>query len=297
MGGQTKNDPVGQAEVAALVQALGEFGWIEGRTLRSDILWGAGDVERMSALAQELVDLHPDVIVVQTTPATAAVQRITRTIPIVFVGVVDPVGSGFVAGLPRPGSNITGFINYEPSLASKWLELLIEIAPGCKRVTMLFNPDTAPYGRSYFLPAFEAAAHMLNVEPIAAPVQSDAEIEAAIALLGREPGGGLIVMPDGYMVIHRATTMLAAERNNVPAVYDDLYFVREGGLAGYGPDEADIFRRSAAYVDRILRGAKPADLPVQLPVKFQMAVNLKAARTLGVFVPVSLQQLADEVIE
>ena len=219
--------------------------------------------------AKELVDLQPDVILADATPATAALQRETRTIPIVFAVVSDPVGAGFVAGLPRPGGNITGFIIMEASMAGKWLELLTEIAPGIKRAAIMFNPDTAPGGGSYYLPSFEAAARSLKVEPIAAPVHSDAEIETVITSLGREPGGGLVVMPDTFMIVHRAPIILLAARNNVPAVYSNRRFVRDGGLLSYGPDSVDIFRRSASYVDRILRGAKPADLPVQLPIKFR----------------------------
>jgi putative ABC transport system substrate-binding protein len=295
--GWSEGDPYAKTVVTELTQGLTDLGWTDGRNVQIDIRWGAGDVGRMQELATELVGLQPDVILAQTTPVTAALQRTTRAIPIVFVGVVDPVGSGFVVGLPRPGANITGFINYEPLLAGKWLDLLSEIAPGRTRVAILFNPDTAPYGRSYFLPAFEAAARRLKVEPIAASVRSDAEIEAAVGSLGREPGGGIIMMPDGYMVIHRTTMMSAAHRNNVPAVYDGLDFIREGGLIGYGPDETDIFRRSAAYVDRILRGAKPADLPVQLPIKFRMGINLNTAKALGLTVPLTLLTFADEIIE
>ena len=295
--GWSESDPAAKAVVSGFKQSLSELGWSDGRNVQIDIRWGAGNVEQMQALVKELVDLHPDLILAQTTPVTAALQRDTQTIPIVFVGVVDPVGSGFVAGLPHPGRNITGFINYEPSLAGKWLELLSGIVPGLKRVAIMFNPATAPFGRSYFLPSFEASARLLNLEPMTAQVHSDAEIETAIKLLGSEPNSGLVVMPDGYMVIHREQIISAAGRNKVPAIYDDLYFVREGGLVGYGPSELDIFRRSASYVDRILHGEKPADLPVQLPVKFEMALNAKAAKALGLTLPPSLLAIADEVIE
>ena len=262
-----------------------------------DVRWAAGNVDRMRMFAKELVDLQPDVILASTTPATAALQRETRTIPIVFVNVADPVGAGFVASLPRPGGNITGFINIEAAMAGKWLELLTEIAPGVKRAAIMFNPDTAPCGGSYYLPSFEAAARSFKVEPITAPVHSDAEIETVMTSLGREPGGGLVVMPDGFMFVHRAPIISLAARNNVPAVYSAPVFVRDGGLLSYGPDWADIFRRAASYVDRILRGAKPAELPVQLPVKFEMAVNLKTAKALGLTVPQSILLRADEVIE
>jgi putative ABC transport system substrate-binding protein len=213
------------------------------------------------------------------------------------VAVGDPVGEGFVAGLPRPGGNLTGFSSLEPSMAGKWLELLTEIAPGLKRAANMFNPDVAPGGGSYFRPAFEAAARSLKVAPIVAPVHSDAEIETVITSLGREPGGGFVVTGDAFMQVHRAPTILLAARNNVPAVYTRSVFARDGGLLSYGPDYVDIFRRSASYVDRILRGAKPADLPVQLPTKFEMALNAKTAKALGLAVPPSILLRADEVIE
>ena len=235
----------------------------------------------MRALAKELVDLQPEIIFANATSVTAALQRETRTIPIVFTGVSDPVGSGFIASVPRPGGNLTGFIDLEASIGGKWLELLTEIAPGVKRVAIMFNPETAPGGGSYYLPSFEAAARSRKVEPIVAPVHSDAEIETVMTSLGREPGGGLVVMTDAFMPVHRAPIILQASRNNVPTVYPQSVFARDGGLLSYGPNRADLFRRSASYVDRILRGAKPADLPVQLPTKFEMALNLKTAKALG----------------
>ena len=292
-----EDDPEGKAHLSGFTQALAELGWIEGRNLRIDVRWAAGSFERIRMFAKELVDLQPDVILSRGTPATAAFQRETRTIPIVFVAVGDPVGSGFVAGLPRPGGNITGFGDAEQTMSGKWLELLTEIAPGIKRAAIMFNPDVAPGGGSYYLPASEAAARSLKVEPIAAPVHSDAEIETVINSLGRESGGGLVVIPDGFVLVHRKPIILLAARNNVPAVYWDNVFARDGGLLGYGPDRVDLFRRSASYVDRILRGAKPADLPVQLPVKFEMTLNIKTAKALGLTVPQSLLLLANEVIE
>ena len=291
-----ETDAEGKARLSALTQGLAELGWTDGRNLWMDIRWAAGSVDRMPMFAKELVALQPDVIFSDGTPATAALQRETRTIPIIFAGS-DPVGFGFVAGLPRPGGNITGFITEESSLAGKWLELLTEIAPGVKRVAAMFDPDTAPFVRSYYLPAFEAAARSSKVEPIAAPVRSDAEIETVITSLGREPGGGLVGMSDSFVNIHRATIILLAARNNVPAVYWNDVFTRDGGLLSYAPDVRDNFRRSASYVDRILRGAKPADLPVQLPVKFKMLVNVRTAKALGLTVPQSILLRADEVIE
>jgi putative tryptophan/tyrosine transport system substrate-binding protein len=244
-----------------------------------------------------LLDLQPDVILAQGTPATAAFQRETRTIPIVFTTVSDPIGEGFVASLPRPGGNATGFSSQEAAMSGKLLGLLTEIAPGIKRVAALFNPDAAPGGGLYALPAFEAAARSLTVAPIAAPVHSDAEIELVIASLGRELGGGLVVPPDIFVESHRAHIILSAARNNIPAIYPDAVWARDGGLCSYGPDRAYLFRRSAACVDRILRGAKPAELPVQFPTKFEMVVNLKTAKALGLTVPQSILLRADEVIE
>jgi putative ABC transport system substrate-binding protein len=260
-----------------------------------DLRWGGGDTNRIRALAQELVGLQPDVILTSTTPTTVALQRETRTIPIVFATLGDPVASGIVERLDRPSGNVTGFANLEASLGGKWLELLSEITNGLKRAAIMLNPDTAP--ASTFMPSLETAARSLKVVPIIAPVHSDGEIETAIIALGREPGGGLVVMPDIFMDVHRAPIILAAARNNIPAVYYQSTFARDGGLLSYGPDQVDIWRRAASYVDRILRGAKPAELPVQLATKFGMAVNLKTAKALGLTVPQSILLSADEVIE
>jgi len=292
-----ETDPEGKARLSAFTQRLAELGWADGRNLSMEVRWTADNVDRLQIFAKELVNLQPDVIFTDSTPQTAAFQGETRTTPIVFAGLADPVGSGFVAGLPRPGGNITGFTNGEAGMGGKWQELLTEIAPRVKRVAAMFNPDTAPYITSYLLPSFEVAARSLKMEPIAVRVHSDAEIEMAITSLGREPGGGLVVMADIFTRVHRAPIILAAAQNNVPAVYWQSLFVRYGGLLSYGPDYVDIYRRTAAYVDRILRGAKPADLPVQLPVKFEMAVNVKTAKALGLTVPTSILVRADEVIE
>jgi len=292
----SENDPVARAQFNAFVQGLAELGWSEGRNLRMDVRWAAGDLERVRMYAKELVMLQPDVILVDSTPQTAALQRETRTIPIVFVVVSDPVGSGFVAGLPRPGGNMTGFSNQDPTMGGKWVELLKEIAPNLSRVAAMYNPETAPFVRSYYLPPFEAAARSLKIEPIVALVHSDAEIETAITSLGRE-SGGVVIMPDAFLNSHRATIISLAARNKVPAVSQTSFITRDGGLISYGPDLADLYRRGAGYVDRILRGARPSDLPVQLPAKFEMAVNVKTAKTLGLTVPPSLLARADEVIE
>jgi putative ABC transport system substrate-binding protein len=285
------------AQMSGFTKGLAEWGWTDGRNVRMDIRWAAANVDRMRMFAKELVGMQPDVILANSTPATAALQRETRTIPILFAVVADPVGSGFVASLPRPGGNITGFINTETSLTAKWLELLTQIVPDLKRVVMMYNSDTAPVRGSYYLPLFDAAARSIKVAPIAAPVHSDAEIEHVITSLGREPGGGLIGMPDTFIFVHRAAIILLAAKNNIPTVYSASFWARDGGLLAYGPDQVDISRRSASYVDRILRGAKPAELPVQLPIKFELALNAKTAKALGLEIPAKILAVADEVIE
>jgi putative ABC transport system substrate-binding protein len=291
-----ENDPLAEARISAFTQALADLGWTDGRNVRMDLRWAGNDIDRIRALAQELVGLQPDIILTAGTPATAALQRETLMIPIVFAGVTDPVAQRIVERLDRPSGNITGFADFgEASLGGKWLELLSEIAPGLKRVALMFNPDTAP--ASTFMPSLETAARSLKVALITAPVHGDVEIEMAMLALGREPGGGLVVMPDGFMTGHRASIILAAARNNVPAVYSVSVFARDGGLLSYGVDQVDNYRRAATYVDRILRGEKPADLPVQLPTKFEMAVNLKTAKALGLTVPPSILLRADEQIE
>jgi putative tryptophan/tyrosine transport system substrate-binding protein len=290
-----ENDPVSKSALSAFTQALAGLGWANGRNVRIDLRWAGGDINMMRALAQELVCLQPDVILASTSPVTVALQRETQTIPIVFVAVADPVASGIVAALDRPGKNITGFAILEATLAGKWLELLSAIAPGLKRAAIMFNPDTAPVAGH--VPSFETAARSLKVVPIPAPVHSDVDIEAAIIALGREPRGGLVVMPDTFLNLHRVPLISAAARDNVPAVYPVSNFARDGGLLSYGVDLRDDLRRAASYVDRILRGAKPSELPVQYPIKFELVVNLKTAKTLGLTIPPNLLALADEVIE
>jgi putative tryptophan/tyrosine transport system substrate-binding protein len=280
--------------ISAFTRALADLGWTYARNVRMDLRWYGDDINRTRALAQELVGLQPDIILADSTAALIALQGETRTIPIVFVNMADPVASGIVARLNRPGGNITGF-GADASLGGKWLELLSEIAPGLKRAAIMFNPDTSPV--SSYLPPFETAAQSLRVAPTIAPVHTDVEIEAAIVSLGREPGGGLVLMPDVFLVVHRASIILAAARNNIPAVYFHSIFARAGGLLSYGGDQLDIIRRVASYVDRILRGAKPEELPVQLPTKFEMVLNLKTAKALGLTVPTSILLRADKVIE
>jgi putative ABC transport system substrate-binding protein len=290
-----ETDSVRKTYVSAFTQALAGLGWTDGRNVRMDLRWTGDDTNRIRALAQELVGLQPDIILATGTPATVALQRETRTIPIVFANVGDPVASGIVARLDRPSGNVTGFANYEATLGGKWIELLSEIAPGLKRAAIIFNPDLLPV--SSFMPSFETAARSLKVELITAPVHSDVEIETAIIALGREPGAGLVLIPDAFTLAHRVPIILAAARNNVPAVYTLSFFARDGGLLSYGPDGVDISRRAATYIDRVLRGAKPGDLPVQLPTKFEMVLNLKTAKALGLVVPPSILLRADEVIE
>jgi putative ABC transport system substrate-binding protein len=319
-----ENDPEGERRYSAFTQALADLGWTDGRNVRMDLRWAGGDNNRIRALAKELVGLQPDIILTSATAATAALQGETQTIPIVFASMGDPVASGIVARLDRPNGNITGFASFEASLRSKWVEVLSEIAPGLKRAAIMFRPgrilfnrfdartrdpdaaasillpfETAallPIEKVYLLP-FETAARSLKIAPIMAPVHDDVEIKTAIIALGREPGGGLVVPGNAFTTAHRASIILAAARNNVPAVYTQSFYVRDGGLLSYGVDPVDIFRRAATYVDRILRGAKPGDLPVQFPTKFELVVNLKTAKSLGLTVPQSILLSADEVIE
>jgi putative tryptophan/tyrosine transport system substrate-binding protein len=293
-----ENDPEGKAQLSGLMEALAALGWIVDRNLWMEIRWGGGDVSRTRTFAKELVALQPDVILTQGTPGTAALQPETRTIPIVFVVVADPVGPGFVASLSRPGGNITGFINSEAAIGAKMLELLMEMASGIKRVAMIFNPDTAPGRGTYYYRDFEAAARSAQLEPIEARARSDTEIEAVVTSLGGEPRGGLVVTPDYFMFNHSQQIVSQAARNNVPTIYPWAPVVsKQDGLISYGPDLVDIVRRSASYVDKIFRGDKPADLPVQVPVRFEVAVNVKTARALGLTVPSSIVVRAEEVIE
>jgi len=291
------DDPIGQARIAALREGLEKLGWTEGRNIRIDTRWTTtGDVESMQRFAKELVALQPDLILTQSTPITATLLQETRTIPIVFALVADPIGSGFVASFPQPGANVTGFVTMEPTMAGKWLELLKEIAPRVARVAMLFNPATATYFE-YWLNPFKAAAASFAVEAIAAPVRDRSELEAVIAAEARAPNGGLIVMPDTFTDVHRVEITSLAARYRLPAVYPYRQFTAVGGLLFYGDDLIDNFRRAPTYVDRILKGEKPSELPVQAPVKFELVINLKTAKALGLDVPPTLIARADEVIE
>jgi putative ABC transport system substrate-binding protein len=296
--GTAEDDPSTVAGLGAFTKALQELGLTDGRNLRIDYRFAAADVDRMQAFAKELVGLQPDLIVAQTTPVVAAIQRETRTIPIVFVVVSDPVGSGFVASLPRPGGNITGFINIESSMSGKWIEMLKDIVPRVSRAVLMFNPETAPYF-DYYVQPFEAAARSYAVEPTTAPVRTAADIEHIIALLGDRPDTGLVVMPDAFTSIRSNFDLIISlvARHHVPTIYPYRFMVAAGGLVSYGTDNTDLYRRATTYVDRILKGARPADLPVQLPTKFELAVNLKTAKALGIDMPATLLGRADEVIE
>ena len=295
--GLAESDPRAQARVASFRKGLQTLGWAEGRNARIDIRWTTtSDASALQRFAKELVALQPDVIVSHNTPTTAALRQHTSTIPIVFVVVSDPVGSGFVASFPRPGGNVTGFTNIEPTMAGKWLELLKEAAPHVTRVAFLFNPATAPYAESYLRP-FRAAAASVAMEAIATPVRDIAELETAIAAQARTHNAGLVVMTDSFLVSHRAKITALAARYRVPAVYPFRDFIDAGGLLFYGNDLLDSFQRAATYVDRILKGAMANDLPVQAPVKFELVVNVKAAKALGLTIPQTLLLRADTVIE
>ena len=294
--GYAEGDVEGQSYLAAFREGLQKLGWTDGRNIRIDYRWGALDAESLQRFAKELVALQPDLILAQSTPTTAALMQQTRTIPIVFALVADPILSGFVVGVPRPGGNATGFIGLEGSTAGKWLELLKEIAPRVTRVAFLFNPATTPHAEQ-FLNAFKAAAAAFAVEAIVAPVRDISELESVIAAHSREPNGGLIAMPDSFLGAHRAEVISLADRYRLPTIYWLRVFTEDGGLLSYGNDNVDNFRRAASYADRILKGAKPSELPVQVPVKFELVINLKTAKMLGLNVPLQLQQRADAVIE
>jgi putative tryptophan/tyrosine transport system substrate-binding protein len=295
--GFPESDSEARAYIAAFRDGLEKFGWTEGRNTRIDTRWATpSDADSMQRFAKELVALQPDLILSGTTPTTAALLQQTRTIPIVFATVADPVGSDFVASFPRPGGNVTGFVVTEGSLGGKWLELLKEIAPRVARVAMLFNPSTANYAEIYLDP-FRAAGASFGVETVVAPVRDRPELETVVAAQAREPNGGLIVMPDSFMDTHRAEIILLAARYRLPAVYPFRTFTELGGLLSYGNERIDNYRRAATYADRILKGAKPSELPVQGPVKFDLVINLKTAKALGLDVPRQLRQRADEVIE
>jgi putative tryptophan/tyrosine transport system substrate-binding protein len=293
-----EGDPEGERWLRSLHGGLESLGWKEGANLQLDVRWGDPNPDRLQAIAKELVSLKPDVIQVTATPPTAAVLRETRTIPIVFAVVSDPVGSGFVQSLAHPGGNVTGFVNIEGSVGGKWIELLKEIAPRTAHATVMFNPNTAPQS-AFYMKSVEAAAASLAISVAVAKVNSRDDIERAISDLARVPDSGLIVSPDLFTATkdQRDTIIDLTARNHIPAVYFLSLFARTGGLLAYSVDHSDLLRRAAAYVDRILKGEKPESLPVQLPTKFEFVINLKTAKSLGLTVPPSLVATADEVIE
>jgi putative ABC transport system substrate-binding protein len=289
-----ETDPRAQAFVAAFAQALGRFGWAEGKNIRIDYRFAAGDPTLFKTYAAELVGLMPDAILASNAPAVAAMRQQTRTIPIVFVLQPDPVGLGVVQSLARPGGNLTGFSSYDAPMIGKWLQLLKEVAPSVTRVAVIFNPDTA------LAPSFDReieAARSFGVTVTLAPVHDDAAMEAAIAAKAREPGGGLICLPDSFNVTHRDAIIAAAVRHSLPLIGAGDLFPRAGALMSYWYDSVEVYAQAASYIDRILRGASPADLPVQQPTKFSLVINLKTAKALGLTVPQSILQRADEVIE
>jgi putative tryptophan/tyrosine transport system substrate-binding protein len=295
--GYAESDSDARAWYAAFREVLQKLGWTQGRNTQIDTCWAApDDAESRQRCAKEIVALQPDVILSNTTPTTTALLQQTPTISIVFAIVADPIGSGFVASFARPAGNVTGFTFTEPTMAGKWLELLKEIAPRVVRVAMLFNPVSATYA-DYWLNPFNAAAPSFGVEAIAAPVRDTSELEPVIAAQAREPNGGLIAMPDSFTDAHRVEITSLAARYRLPAVYPFRFFAEVGGLLSHGVDRTDNFRRAATYVDRILKGEKPADLPVQAPTKYELVINLKTAKALGLDVPPTLLARADEVIE
>jgi putative tryptophan/tyrosine transport system substrate-binding protein len=295
--GFAESDPDIPLRIAAFEQGLRELGWIEGRNIRIHYRFGF-DSNRLQEFAKELVALQPDLIVASSGLVVFALLRETRTAPIVFVTTADPVGDGFVASLARPGGNTTGFTNNLSSMGEKWLQLLKEIAPGIERVAIMFNPDTAPGGGgSYFLLPFETAAASIAVKPVAMPVRSPADIESSLAGFGHGQARGLVLMPDNFTSLHRERIIAAAAQHRVPAIYPFRFFAMDGGLMSYGTDLLDLYRRVPAYVDRILKGAKPADLPVQAAAKVDLVINLKTAKALGLSVPRIMIARANEVIE
>jgi len=292
----SENDPEARSWAAGFREELGKLGWTEGHNIQIDTSWATADVELLQRSAKQLVALQPDLILTGSTPATAAMRQQTNTIPIVFAMVGDPVGSGFVASLSRPGGNLTGFTPIENSLGGKWVELLKEIAPRVATVAMVFDPAMAPFA-SYYLDPFKAAAASLGMAAIVSPVDDMATLEGVVAMSAREPNSGLIVMPDAFTIGHHEDITSLVARYRVPTVYPFRIFAEVGGLVSYGSSALDEFRRAASYADRILKGATPSELPVQTPIKFDLAINLKTAKALGLDVPSSIRLRADEVIE
>jgi ABC-type uncharacterized transport system substrate-binding protein len=291
------NDAETQARAKALEQGLANKGWVVGKNLRIEYRFAASDPERMLRFSKELVALHPDIIIGHSTPVVAALLQTTQTIPIVFVVVGDPVGSGFVASMAQPGGNITGLVTLQPTIIRKHLSILRELKSQLTRVALMYNPESDPRGGTLYMPTFMKSPMEFRITPIAAEVHSPADIDSIMADLGAAPGSGLIVMAGNFTSLHRALIVSLAARLRIPTIYPYRYFVDEGGLVSYGVDVLDLFRRAPDYVDRILQGARPADLPVQAPKKFELVINLKTARTLGLVVPRILLAGADALIE
>jgi putative tryptophan/tyrosine transport system substrate-binding protein len=291
------NDAAAKARVEAFEQGLESEGWSVGQNLRIEYRYAEGDSVRMQALAKELMELKPDCILGHSTPVVTALMQATRTIPIVFVSVADPVGSGFVASMARPAGNMTGFTVFPAAITGKHLSMLKEMVPQLVSVAILYNPDSAPAAGTFFLTPFADAAKEFKIQPITAQVRNPAEIESAIAKLGREPKSGLIVMPDNFTSVHRKLIISLAAQFRIPTIYPFRYFAEEGGLLSYGVDTTDLFRRASEYVSRLLRGAKLADLPVRVPTKFELVINLRTAKALDIVIPKILGAGADQVIE
>ena len=293
LSGQAESDPESKRRMVMFREGLQEFGWIEGRNIKIEFRWANADAGRMQAQAEELVNLKPDALLCSSTPTLKALHQATRTVPIVFVTVSDPVGDGFVASFQRPGGNVTGFSNFEPAMAGKWLELLKQVAPQTQRVKVIFNPSIFPY--PIFLDALRSAAANFSIETDLARITDVSEIEPAVATA--KPGSGLLVGPDAFSLARRDLIINAAAQHRVPAIYPYRVYTAAGGLLSYGVDLSAPYRPAAAYVSRILNGEKPADLPVQAPIKFELTINLRSARALGLNVPAALIALADDVIE
>jgi putative tryptophan/tyrosine transport system substrate-binding protein len=290
------SDPEAQLRIAAFQKGMGDLGWVEGRNLRTEYRWAAGDANSLQGHAKEILRTAPDLILANGTPVVAALQEQGGIVPVVFVQVTDPVGQGLVASLASPGGNLTGFTSFEFSIGTKWLEMLKVVAPHVARVALLFNPNTAPFADSFRRP-IEAAASSFDVTPTSAAARDAAEIAQVVDAFAREPNGGLIVVPDVSTMNNRDLIIALAARHRLPAIYPFRYFAASGGLLSYGTDVNDVFRRAASYVDRILKGGRPGELPVQAPTKFELVMNLRAAKTLGIAMPPLLLARADEVIE
>jgi putative ABC transport system substrate-binding protein len=293
--GISDSDPEAKPRVEALQDGLRDLGWTEGRNIHLDYRWTAGDVDRTEQFAKEIVELKPEVLVAHSTPVVKALLQLASTTPMVFVLVADPIGSGFVTSLAHPGGNLTGFMNVDAPMAGKWLALIKEIAPKVSRIALVYNPRTSPY-QSY-LKTFDEAARTLAVQAIPTPVLDAAEVERSITALGQQPDSGLFVVPDVFVQVHRKLIIRLAEKYRLPAIYPYRFFPESGGLMSYGIDTVIIFRQAASYVDRILKGTPPTDLPVQAPTNFKLVVNLKAAKAIGLSIPESFLVRVDEVIE